>query len=88
MITNVTVLEWRTPDEIPQKFGNVIALVKLKNGCNMIAMTAIDSRHTISFGDAEVLEWAYFDEYQAMVCGFNKYFRQEWIDFLHENAMK
>lgn len=28
------------------------------------------------------------DEYQAMVCGFNKYFRQEWIDFLHENAMK
>lgn len=84
-----TILEWKKPEELPEKNGKVLVYCedKVLNNRHIYQIHCL-AGIKVSFCYDKVIVWCYIDTtiLDTEVCNIN--FNKEWIEKLHDNAVK
>ena len=82
------MLEWKTPEEIPDRRTTIIVAVDDKlYKYGFFSTISIEGKKVYFFGK-KVKAWAYYNpDFFDSFISISK-FDPEWVNFLHDNALK
>ena len=82
------VLEWKTPDEIPDKSAIIVVSIPSYFYKYQLFVTKSVKDKKVDFLNETIVAWAYIntDYFNAFLS--ESKFNPEWINFLHDNAVK
>jgi len=85
----ITILEWKKPEELPDRKDTILVFVSERYSKTNIIYTSwsVENRKVDFLGDT-VLAWCYIDMNQLNNNLANFSFDEEWVEKLHDNAVK
>lgn len=84
-----TILEWKKPEELPDRNDTILVFVSERYSKTNVIYTSWSVKNKkVDFLNDTVLAWCYIDMKQLNNDLANLFFDKEWIEKLHDNAVK